>query len=246
MSNSEHNGAMPESSSTDTGFPPPPPAAYGAPPTPATPAAPAYAAPAAPHAHDESAAPASALTQPAMPGAPSGYAPQHPEVPPAGYAPQHPGHAPAAQHPGYAPGAGYGPPQHSVPRPPTSGAAAWGWGFLVWAPIPFIGAFASGIAMALAYGPTSKRGPLARENARAAANWGLTFTLVSTALLVTHFVLLFTLTRDEPVYNFYPLGIPITFYGLAVLLHAVLVIVGTVRASRGKVTKAPSIPFIRP
>jgi uncharacterized Tic20 family protein len=100
--------------------------------------------------------------------------------------------------------------------------------------------------MASVYGSVSTRGPLARENARSAANWGLTFTLVSTVLVVTHFVLLFALTGGGGVRDFYPLGIPITLYALVVVLHIVLVIVGTVRASQGKIVNvAVAIPFIR-
>lgn len=119
-------------------------------------------------------------------------------------------------------------------------------GFLLFIPIPFLSVLVSGIVMASVYGSVSRRGPVARENARAAANWGITFALVSTSLLILHFILLFALTRGAGVSDFYPLGIPITLYGLVVLAHIVLVIVGTVRASGGKVTRVPfSIPFIR-
>jgi uncharacterized Tic20 family protein len=153
----------------------------------------------------------------------------------------------------YGPPPGYvQPPAGSVPPPgyvqprPATGVVGWALGFIVFAPIPFLGAFASGIAMAIAYSATRNQGPLARANGRAAANWGLTFTLVSTALLVTHFILLFTFAGGEGVADFYPLGIPITLYGLIVLLQMVLAIVGTVRASRGKVTELPfAIPFFR-
>jgi uncharacterized Tic20 family protein len=100
--------------------------------------------------------------------------------------------------------------------------------------------------MAVPYASLRERGQLARDNARHAANWGITFSLATTFLVVTHFTLVFALTGGGGVRGFYPLGIPITIWGLVLLLHIVLVIVGTVRASGGKVTSVPfAIPFIR-
>jgi uncharacterized Tic20 family protein len=173
--------------------------------------------------------------------------------PPAGYpAQQQPGGYPAQQSGGYpaqpTAGAGAQPGGYfplAAPRP-TNGVVPWALGFIVFFPVPFLGALASGVAMALAYGATAKRGPVAQANARGALNWGVTFALVSTMLLVTHFVLLFAFTADEPVRDFYPLGTAITLYGVIILVHIVVVIVGTVRASQGKVTNIPlAIPFVR-
>lgn len=142
--------------------------------------------------------------------------------------------APPPAPPGAVPGWG--------PRPST-GVVSWALGFILFVPL---GLFFSGIAMAIPYGSLRRRGPMAQENGRAALNWGLTFTLLSFVLLFLHVVLLFSLTAAAPVRDFYPLGIPITLYGLLVLLHVVLVIVGTVRTSSGKRMRVPfAIPFVR-
>ncbi|MFS0893236.1 DUF4870 domain-containing protein [Microbacterium sp. 179-I 3D3 NHS] len=119
-------------------------------------------------------------------------------------------------------------------------------GLLIVVPFPFIGGLASGIAMATSGAASRRAGGVARENARTAFNWGLTYLLVSTLLLVLHFVLLFALTAQAPTRDFYPLGIPITAYFAVSLLHLALVIAGTVRASAGKAMKVPfAIPFQR-
>ena len=184
----------------------------------------------------------------------SGYAP--PQAP--GYAaPQAPGYAPP-QAPGYAPqqsAPGYAPPAYPVQGYPVGaypavvpprGLLPWALGLLILIPFPFVGGLASGLAMAVSGGASRRYGGVARENARAALNWGLTYLLVSTVLLVTHFVLLFALTSDSPTTGFYPLGIPITLYFALSVLHVVLVIVGMVRASSGKVMRVPfAIPYLR-
>ncbi|MEV7609527.1 DUF4870 domain-containing protein [Microbacterium sp. NPDC089320] len=188
----------------------------------------------------------------APPQAP-GYAP--PQAP--GYAPpQAPGYA-SPQAPGYAPQqpAGYAPPAYPAQGYPVGaypvavpprGLLPWALGLLILIPFPFVGGLASGLAMALSGGTSRRYGGVARENARAALNWGLTYLLVSTVLLITHFVLLFALTSDSPASGFYPLGIPITLYFALSVLHLVLVVVGMVRASSGKVVRVPfAIPYLR-
>lgn len=196
---------------------------------------------------DADAPPASAAPRYAPPPAP-GYAP--PSAP--GYAPPPaPGYAPPPA-PQYAP-----PPAASYPAGgypvgaypaavPTRGLLPWALGLLILIPFPFVGGLASGIAMAVGGGASRRFGGVARENARVALNWGLTYLLVSTILLVSHFVLLFTLTADSPVTGFYPLGIPITIYFAVSVLHLILVIVGMVRASSGRVMRVPiAIPYLR-
>lgn len=141
------------------------------------------------------------------------------------------------------------PPQYAPPYPPkpSHGTVSWALGFLLFFPFPFLGALLSGIAMAIPYGAMARRGGLARENARVALNWGVTFALVSSLLLATHFILLAALTQDAPVRDFYPFGIVITLYGLLVVAHLVIVIVGTIRAAQGKAVRIPvAIPFVRP
>lgn len=176
-----------------------------------------------------------------------------PQVP--GYAPPPaPGFAPppapgysAAPLPGHpaAPSTGY-PGQQYAPARPRTGAVAWAMGFLIFIPIPLLGAFIAGIVMPAVYGAASKGSDIARANARSAANWGLTFLLASTILIVTHFVLIFGVNAGEGVRGFYPLGIPITLYFLVCVLHVVLTIVGTIRAAQGKVMSVPfAIPYIK-
>lgn len=191
----------------------------------------------------------------APPQAP-GYA-QHPAPQSPGYVPPiAPGQASAPQQPvGYAPpqmppAQGYpaqGYPAGAYPAAvPPRGLLPWALGLLILIPFPFVGGLASGIAMAVSGGASRRFGGVASENARAAANWGLTYLLVSTVLLISHFVILFSLTADSPSSGFYPIGIPITIYFALSVLHLVLVIVGMVKASSGKVVRIPfAIPYLR-
>ncbi|MEV7798434.1 DUF4870 domain-containing protein [Microbacterium foliorum] len=207
--------------------------------------------------------PAPPAQGPVPPAPVYGYAP--PQSP--GYAPPAaPGHAPAPQQPvGYAPP--QTPPSQGYPAPgyPTQGYPAgtypagtypaavpprgllpWALGLLILVPFPFVGGLASGIAMAVSGGSSRRFGGVAGGNARAAANWGLTYLLVSTVLLISHFVILFSLTADSPASGFYPIGIPITIYFALSVFHVVLVIMGMVKASSGKVMRVPfAIPYLR-
>lgn len=136
-------------------------------------------------------------------------------------------------------------PAPPAPVPPR-GLLPWVLGFLILVPFPFVGGLASGIAMAVSGGASRRAGGVACENARSALNWGLTYLMVSTLLLILHFVLLFVLTAQAPTTGFFPLGIPITVYFAMSILHVVVVILGTVRASSGKAMRVPfAIPFLR-
>jgi hypothetical protein len=209
---------------------------------------------------------------PYVPSSAPGYAvpPQAPDFAP----PQAPGYVAAQPAPGYSPpqapgyvapqqAPGYAPPQapaspagapagvaypagaYPVATPPR-GLLPWALGLLIFIPFPFVGGLASGIAMAVSGGASRRFGGVARENARVALNWGLTYLLVSTGLLITHFLVLFTLTTDSPSSGFYPIGIPITLYFAVSVLHVVLVIIGMVKASAGKVIRVPfAIPYLR-
>ncbi|WP_449407885.1 DUF4870 domain-containing protein [Microbacterium maritypicum] len=194
-----------------------------------------------PPVHPEPAAP------PAPPLAPGQSAPS---VAP-GFPAQAPGYqAPAPTHPAAAPGypapaPGY-PGGVYPPAPAPRGLLPWALGLLILVPFPFVGGLASGIAMAVSGGASRRFGGVARENARVALNWGLTYLLLSVVLIVSHFVLLFALSADGPVTGFYPFGTVITIYFALSVLHLVLVIVGMVRASAGKVMRIPfAIPYLR-
>ncbi|MDF2559753.1 MAG: hypothetical protein K0R99_1199 [Microbacterium sp.] len=210
--------------------PPPPPA------PPAAPAPPAqvHPAPAAPAPYPAPGYPAPAYPGPSQPGA---------AVPPGYPAPGYPGTGYPSQ---TYPAPGY-PGQFQPPVVPARGLLPWALGFLVFIPFPFIGGLASGIAMAVSGGSARRAGGPAAENARSASNWGLTYLMVSTVLLVMHFVLLITLaSQGNASTGFFPLGIPITLYFAVSLLHVVLVIIGTVRVSSGGVMRVPfAIPFLR-
>lgn len=186
---------------------------------------------------------------PLTPPVPSSARPPAPPapVPPAPPTPAYP--APGYSTPGYAaqPQPSYPPPGYPAVAPvPPRGLLPWVLGFLIVIPFPFVGGVASGIAMSVSGGGSRRAGGVARENARAALNWGLTYLLISTSLIVMHFVILFSLTADSPATGFYPIGIPLTIYVAISLLHLVLVIIGTVRSSSGAVMRVPfAIPFVR-
>jgi hypothetical protein len=152
--------------------------------------------------------------------------------------------APGYPAPGY-PAPGYPAGTYPAAVPPR-GLLPWALGLLILIPFPFVGGLASGIAMAVSGGTSRRFGGVAGENARAAANWGLTYLLVSTVLLISHFVILFSLTADSPSSGFYPIGIPITIYFALSAFHVVLVIMGMVKASGGRVMRVPfAIPYLR-
>lgn len=88
------------------------------------------------------------------------------------------------------------------------------------------------------------KGPLAAENGRRAANWGLTYTLATVVTMLPHFIILFAFDDRIPS-GFYPMGIFVTLWGVVTLLHIVVSIVGLVMANGNKVVKWNGIPFFR-
>ncbi|PUB25586.1 uncharacterized protein DUF4870 [Promicromonospora sp. AC04] len=137
--------------------------------------------------------------------------------------------------------------QHAqyLPVPPT-GAVSYALGFLAFIGIPFLSLLVAGIVMAAVYPSAKRKGGLAAENARRAANWGITAFLIATITLVTHFVLLFTATGTSLGDGFYPVGIPITIFAATFVVHLVVIICGLVKANRREVLRNPlAIPFIR-
>ncbi|MFP7832675.1 DUF4870 domain-containing protein [Marisediminicola sp. LYQ134] len=132
------------------------------------------------------------------------------------------------------------------PAPPPTGSLYYGLGFLAFIGIPFLSVITAGIVMAAIYPSAKKKGALAAENARQAANWGYTLILLTVLTVGGHFALLFAFTRDEPVSGFYPLGIPITLFVVVCVVHLVVIIRGLVRAHHREVsTNRLAIPFIR-
>lgn len=128
---------------------------------------------------------------------------------------------------------------------PSSGAAAWALGLLALFMLPFFFAVAACIGMLIAAGVLRRRGGLARVNATYAANWALTYLLLTILLCGGQVALLVVFTGGAPVHDFFPLGIPITLWFAISIMHVVLSIVGTVKATGGRAFRAPAIPFLR-
>ena len=85
---------------------------------------------------------------------------------------------------------------------------------------------------------------MAMENARRAANWGLTMLTVVVACAI--YTLVLALGLPEARGGFLPIGLGVVvFYALAVV-HTVLTIAGTVISAK-RVFKNPlAIPYLRP
>ncbi len=167
-----------------------------------------------------------------------------------GYVPGAQGAPPQGGHPGqWAPGqvfpaspAGYGLP----PRPVRTGDGAWWMGLLVFAFIPFLSSVAAGITQWLVGRRQRKDGPLAAENGRRAANWGLTYLLATVVLVGSHFFLLWSLRNDGPIDAFFPFGIIITVWMAYTVVHIVVSVWGGIVAKSGRVFKMNGLPFFRP
>lgn len=147
----------------------------------------------------------------------------------------HPHPPPTGPYPGYAPH-GY------APLRPANGAVAWALGLLVFAFFPLLSSLVGGGAMIVAGRLQRTNGPLAAENGRRAANWGLTYVLATVVLLGTHFGLLIGLQGRIPP-GFFPMGIFITLWLLVSLVHVAVCIVGLVKANSMKVVPWDGIPF---
>ncbi|PPF68718.1 MULTISPECIES: DUF4870 domain-containing protein [unclassified Rathayibacter] len=137
-------------------------------------------------------------------------------------------------------------PPQAVPAPPT-GALSYALGFLAFIGIPFLSLIVGGIVMASVYPSARRKGGLAAENARNAANWGLTVILIGVVTLGAHVVLLFAASDTPLAKDFYPIGIPITLFAVLWLVHFVLIICGLVKANQREVFRPRiAIPFLRP
>lgn len=130
--------------------------------------------------------------------------------------------------------------------PTATGRTPYLLGLLAWLPVPVLSAVIAGLAMAAAYPGQRRRSALAAQNARHAANWGLTYASgVVLSVLVT--VVLVAATRPEtPDPDATPWQVvfltPILVLGVA---HLVVTILGLTRTSRGEVYAPRAIPFLR-
>jgi len=134
---------------------------------------------------------------------------------------------------------------------PSTGTAAWAMGFLAFIPIPFFGSIVTGIVMALVGSAQRSKGETARRNGIRAANWGLTYLLLTVVLIGGAFltVLVATGGQEGPV----PAGASALIFTMIALwvfplqlAHLVITITGTVRASRGAVFENKlALPLLR-
>lgn len=133
---------------------------------------------------------------------------------------------------------------------PPSGTVAWAMGFLAYIPIPFVGSVVTGFVMMLVGNAQRAKGETARLNGRNAANWGFTY-LVATVVLIGAAVLVLSTSVDaDGRVTGAPSAIALTLiavWGFPLqILHLVLTIMGTVKASRGTVfANRFAIPLLR-
>lgn len=160
------------------------------------------------------------------------------------YQPQ-PQHQPQPPHQGQPPSYGAPAPYVMPPAPygvqPT-GSIAWGMGLLVLVPFPIVSTLLAGVLMIVLGRSQRKNGPLAAANGIRAANWGVTFLVVSVLLWVAHFAVLAAVGSST---SFYPVGIPITILGVFTIAHIVVCALGLTKAKKGQVLNVPVIPAIR-
>lgn len=138
------------------------------------------------------------------------------------------------------------------PVPPATGTLPWALGFIAYIGFPpFVIAVVAGLCMAGPLRSQRRRGALAAENARHAANWGFTYALLTVvfiggALLIVAIATGFqggTIPPHIEVVVFTLIGIGFLGLGIA---QAVAAIGGTVVSSRGRVFRMPiAIPFLR-
>lgn len=140
-------------------------------------------------------------------------------------------------------------PHIGTPLPPSdkqpAGTLSYALGFLGYLPLPIVSNLVAGIAMAAAYPSQRRRSALAAENARRAANWGLTMitvTLVAIGLVFALLGLFGTDGGEQDVWVLWPfLAVPAL--GVA---HLVVLVLGLVNTTRGTVFRNPlAIPFLR-
>ncbi|GAA3889043.1 hypothetical protein GCM10022381_33580 [Leifsonia kafniensis] len=124
---------------------------------------------------------------------------------------------------------------------PRKGTLGYGLGFLAYVPIPFVGMLVAGIAMAAVYPAAKKQGGVAAENARRAANWGLTVVATLVVLVLAVIVLANVFSG---VKGFFPIGTPVVGFFVLAIVHVIVCIMGLVIGNRGDVFEnALAIPF---
>ena len=125
----------------------------------------------------------------------------------------------------------------------ASGALPYGLGFISYLPIPFLNLIITGVVMAAVYPGQRRKSPLAAENARRAANWGLTVIAARVVMVVLCLGVIAIVHGTENG----QLGlIPLLIYPAVGVAHLVVIINGLAKAKRGAIFENPiAIPFLR-
>lgn len=127
--------------------------------------------------------------------------------------------------------------------PPQTGRFSWALGFLAYIPIPYVSLTIAAIAMWATY-PARSRHPsaLVRDNARNAANWGMTVLLVIVLCIV--YTIVMALSEENRTAGFFPIGGGIIAFLALSVVHLIVTIAGTVIGAT-RVFRGPGIPFLR-
>lgn len=133
---------------------------------------------------------------------------------------------------------------------PPSGTVAWAMGFLAYIPIPFVGSIITGFVMMLVGNAQRAKGETARLNGRNAANWGFTYLVATVVLVGAAVLVLSTSAGADGRVTGAPSAIAFTLLAVWIfplqILHLVLTIMGTIKASRGTVfANKFAIPLLR-
>jgi len=135
-------------------------------------------------------------------------------------------------------------PQPPPAARPATGALPWFLGLIVLACLPFLGSVIASLTMYFVGRAQADKGPLAAENGRRAANWGLTYFVLTIVLVLTHFVLVFLVIGGRGSEHFFPVGIPITIWGIISVGHVVLSLWGGIAALNRVLFWGRGVPVI--
>lgn len=139
------------------------------------------------------------------------------------------------------------PPFVQQPVPAGRGTLAWGMGLTALMCLPFVGSVLASVLMICVGLSLRPKGGLAARNGVHAANWGLTYLVLTIVLVGTHFGLLWYLTADDPegTMSFFPFGLVLTAWALISLWHLVLCIWGIVASAQGRELRGTGLPVWR-
>jgi uncharacterized Tic20 family protein len=126
---------------------------------------------------------------------------------------------------------------------PSTGTANYAFGFLAYIPIPVVSLLVAAIVMIAMRPSAIRKGGVAAENGRRAANWGLTILTVYVIIAIAEIILGISFAGSH---GFFPIGSPVLLYFALGIAHLVVTIAGTVTANRGKVfDNRIAIPYFR-